>query len=489
MATNAGAAPAPLLVLGLGLPVREAADAPATYAALAHPAIRSAEVLIGGRAQLSLLSSHPAEKLLVGNDTVTLYAHIAANSAAGKRQIALCSGDPQFFGLGARLASILGPGLLRIVPGVSSLQAAAACLGFAWEETRAVSLHGRASWLPLAHALPSGDPVFVLADPGTTPASLAAWMLERGLADYRLHVLENLYGTPEGEIRAARRWSLGLAEAMERVDLSASASGQRVFFLEPERREGETRGRKPWPFGLNDAALAREKGLLTKAPVRAAALAALGIEAEHCVWDLGAGSAAVSLEAARLAWRGQVFAVERDPKRLALMRENRRNYGAANLEIIAGTMPWCLPSHSGHGETDAEPAWEMRQARNETSEGREQGMVAAALPRPHRIFVGGGLGADPEAAAAILRKAWRALLPGGRLVAGCVLLSSLERCRAILAKRGTGLEVLCLQASAGVPLAGDMRLAAMNPVFLVTAEKGKEEGHTRFNPQPAPSAD
>jgi precorrin-6B methylase 1 len=125
------AVPVPLLILGLGLPARESAGAPATYAALAHPAIPTAEVLIGGSAQLSLLPGHPAEKLLVGGDTKALYERIAANVAAGKRQVALCSGDPLFYGLGARLAAVLSPELFRVVPGLGTLQAAAACLGVA----------------------------------------------------------------------------------------------------------------------------------------------------------------------------------------------------------------------------------------------------------------------------------------------------------------------------------------------------------------------
>jgi precorrin-6Y C5,15-methyltransferase (decarboxylating) len=326
----------------------------------------------------------------------------------------------------------------------------------------------------LARALLSGSPVFVLTDPGTTPRALAAWMLERGLAGFRMHVLENLYCTPDGEIGVAQRWSLDLAEAVEREETAESSSGQRVVYLEPvqEGRAGEARTRKSWPFGLADAALAKEGGVMTKAPVRAAALAALGMEAGHCVWDLGAGSGAVSLEAARLVWRGQVFAVERDTNRLALIRENRRTCGAANLEIVAGTMPLCLPSYPGHGKADAKGVQERRQTPDAPA--REEDSLEAALPRPHRIFLGGGLGGNPDAAALILRKAWRALLPGGRLVAACVLLSSLERCRAILTDLGATPGVTCLQASSGVPLARDMRLAASDPVFLVTGEKGKE---------------
>jgi precorrin-6Y C5,15-methyltransferase (decarboxylating) len=301
-------------------------------------------------------------------------------------------------------------------------------------------------------------------------------MLERGQAAFRLHALEDLYRTPGGEIRAARQSCLPVAELAGRGEEPAASSGQRVFYLEPAP-EGATReAARPWPFGLSDNALARENDLLTKGPVRAAALAALGIEADHIVWDLGAGSGAVSLEAARLAWRGRVYAVERNPDRLALIRENRRLYGAANLEIIEGDMPGCLRRRAGDGspvETLFREAARQAGGAADGSERRESA-GSIALPDPHRVFLGGGLGGDPETAGEILTLAWRALLPGGRLLADCILFSSLTRCRAVLQDLGAKTDVTCLQASVSVPLAGDIRLRGLNPVFLIVGEKGGE---------------
>jgi precorrin-6Y C5,15-methyltransferase (decarboxylating) len=105
---------------------------------------------------------------------------------------------------------------------------------------------------------------------------------------------------------------------------------------------------------------------------------------------------------------------------------------------------------------------------------REESAVSGALPDPHRVFLGGGLGGDPETAREILTLAWRALLPGGRLLADCILFSSLTRCRAVLQDLGVKTDVICLQASVSVPLAGDIRLRGLNPVFLVMGEKGGE---------------
>ena len=237
-------------------------------------------------------------------------------------------------------------------------------------------------------------------------------------------------------------------------------SRQLVMLLEPERSESGEQA-SGWPFGLPDASLAAENNLLTKATARAAGLAALGSEAGNTGWDLGAGSGAVSIEAARLACRGLVVAVEAKADRIPLIEENRRRFGAANLEILHGTLPDALDA------------------------------CCRGFPRPDRIFIGGGLGggsgrgpggkpgrgnaAEPGASHAgqILHQAWEALVPGGRMVIHCVLLSTLESARECLARLGARAEVACIQASLSVPLAGDCRLQAQNPVFLISACKGE----------------
>ena len=462
--------PAPLYVIGLGLPAdgegaasrRGFSSCPALAA---HPVLASAEILVGGKAQLAAFADHPAEKLVVGADMPALYERLEANRRAGRIQVVLCNGDPLFFGLGARLAERFGPKALRVLPGTSSLQAAAAFFGLPWENVTPVSLHGRSSRLPLAHALVAaragGGPVFLLTDAANSPASVAAFMKERGHDRYCLHLMENLHLTPEG-VRAERHTSLSVDQALSLApeDSGEKIPRQLVMLLAPDRPESG--GQAPgWPFGLADASLATENNLLTKAPARAAGLAALGIEAGHTVWDLGAGSGAVSVEAARLAWRGLAVAVEAKADRIRLIEENRRRFGAANLEILHGTLPGAL------------------------------GACCERFPRPDRIFIGGGLGGgsgkgfggepgkegaagagEPDAGR-ILHKAWEALLPGGRLVIHCILLSTLEFARDRLTRLGASVDVACIQASLSAPLAGDCRLQAQNPVFLVSACKGE----------------
>jgi len=158
-----------------------------------------------------------------------------------------------------------------------------------------------------------------------------------------------------------------------------------------------------------------------------------------------------------------VYAVEHKPERLALIRENRRRFAVPNLEIVEGRLPRCLPDGALESPAPQETA---RAFTGEAENG-------PSLPCPQRIFIGGGLGGNRADARQTLLRSWQALLPGGRLLAHCVLLSSLEIARATLLELGAQVSVTLLHAGTSTALANDMRLQAINPVFLVLGEKGK----------------
>lgn len=387
-----------------------------------HPALREADAVIGGKRLLETLAGLPARKIPIGKNVADVLAEAANLRENGARVVVLATGDPLFFGIGVSFAERFGPENLRIYPAVSSMQEGASRLALPWNAVTAVSLHGRNALLPLAHALIAGNPVCVLTDALHTPARIAARMAERGRTGYTAAVFANL-GAPEESV-----WQGTLAD-MEKKEFP---SPNIVFLLPDAAKEPPA-----LCLGRNDADFAHENALITKWPVRAAALAALRIESRHTVWDLGSGSGAVAVEAASLAYRGLVVAVEKEAARIAHIMENRRRFGAANMEIEHGDLLSLLP----------------------------------ALPAPDRVFMGGGLGSSRETAAAVIRNVWSALPPAGRLVISCVLLSSLEHAKETLIALNAPLEIAQIQAGFSTPLGNDLRLQAANPVFLLTAQK------------------
>ena len=343
--------------------------------------------------------------------------------AAGERVLVLADGDPLLFGIGATLVRRLGPTSVRLLPAVSSLQQACARLSLPWHKVICLSLHGRDDLRPLNVACGKNAPLCILTDARMSPDVLARHLLDRGVDWFDAHIFERMGAADETVSH------LSLADAASRE--FGPACTMILVPAAPARRPH---------LGLDADQLAVDRGLITKKPVRAAALALLRIEAGHVVWDLGSGSGAVALEASVLAHEGRVIAVERSAGRAMGIQENRRRFGAANVEVRLGQAPECLPG----------------------------------LPDPQRVFIGGGLSGDDGDD--ILGHVCLRLPVGGRVVVSCVLLDSFSLCRRFFEDMAWPVEILQISAAEGKTLGGDVHLAAMNPVFLLAAQK------------PAPSA-
>jgi precorrin-6Y C5,15-methyltransferase (decarboxylating) len=165
--------------------------------------------------------------------------------------------------------------------------------------------------------------------------------------------------------------------------------------------------------------------MVTKAEVRALALARLGPRTGELVWDIGAGSGSVGVECARFG--AAVVAVERDPEGAARVRANAVAYGV-DVQVVAGAAP----------------------------------EVLGRLPDPDAVFVGGG----GQELAAIVAEC-------GRRARRCVVvtLAAVDRVagvRAALRSAGLRPDGVLLQSSRLAPLPGEVvRLAAGNPVFVL----------------------
>ncbi len=181
-----------------------------------------------------------------------------------------------------------------------------------------------------------------------------------------------------------------------------------------------------------DEAYAHRAGLITKADVRALSLARLALRETGCVWDVGAGSGALSVEMSELSWRGQIFAVESDAENLGFIEENVRRFGALNVAIVAGRAPAALE----------------------------------ALPEPSAVFIGGTGGEM----AGILEHVSRSARAGCRVVVNLVTLEHVAEALRVMRNLHWSPAVTQVSLADGKAIAGMTRLAPLNPVFVVTAE-------------------
>jgi precorrin-6Y C5,15-methyltransferase (decarboxylating) len=170
---------------------------------------------------------------------------------------------------------------------------------------------------------------------------------------------------------------------------------------------------------------------MTKREVRAVTLANLELCQDTVLWDIGSGTGSVAIEAARLANRGHVYAIECDPGALEALDSNCQRLQAANVTIVAGRAPQVL-----HG-----------------------------LPDPDAIFVGGSGGALLP----ILEVAMQRLRVGGALVVNLTSFEHLAEAADYMRKANWSLECTMVNIARTQRILDVTRFAALNPVFILTA--------------------
>ena len=392
--------------------------------------VAGAALVLGARRHLLAAGIDPADRRAVvlgplapALDRIAAACGPQGRSAAGfvgGPVVVLASGDPGFFGIVRALAERFGPEALDVRPGVSSVAEAFARIGLPWDDAVVVSAHGRDPRTAF-NVCRSRRKVAVLTAPGAGPAEIGAALL----------------ATPGLERDLVVATDLGSAgERVERVTPAQAAARdwpgvQVVLCLAPGAAVGPMlalAGAAPvgeGGWGLPEDAFHHRDSLVTKAEVRALALAWLGPRLGELVWDVGAGSGSVAVECARLG--AAVVAVERAEDGVARIRANAAAHGV-DVAVVHGSAPAAL----------------------------------AALPEPDAVFVGGG-GADlPAIVTACAGRARRTVV---------VTLAAVDRVpgvRAALLAAGFTAEGAQLQVSRLSPLPGGVtRLAAANPVFVL----------------------
>jgi len=375
-----------------------------------------AELLFGGERQLELFPDFPGERVAIDGDLAGLMERLKATT---KRAVVLASGDPLFFGVGRYLLRNLPDEELEFVPNVSSIQYAFAKLKEPWDDAIFVSAHGRG----LAGAIDrivANDKAAVLTDETNTPAVIAAELIERGRAGYAAWLCENL-GTAEEKIIATDVKGL----------LEIEAAPLNVLILIKEYEAG---GEEYVPtLGIPDEEFATVKKLITKEEVRVVTLAKLKLRHDMVLWDIGAGSGSVSIEADHLLPNGRVFAVERNAQCRDFIKENLRKFNVRHVTLVEGDAPECLE----------------------------------ALPDPDRVFIGGSGGHLWE----ILETVDGRLPADGRIVLNAVTLDTLTAASEFFDNAGYQIEVTTINIARTRPLTDYKMFEAYNPVYIVTAVK------------------
>lgn len=356
--------------------------------------------------------------------------------AAGQRVVVLATGDPLCHGIASWLTSRLGRDDVDILPNVSTLQLAFARFKTPWQDIRIASCHraDAGEWFvgatpthglyPLMRAIAMHPRVALFTSPENNPARLARALITAGYGDEARISIACRLQMPDERLFADL--------AADEVAAMAFPEPNIVLVERPAGPGGPAFGREDLEYRQRSP----EKGLITKQEARALSLAKLRIQPAAVVWDIGAGAGSVGLEAARLAPFGHVWAIEKNAADAANARANAAHWRIGNYTLVEGRAPLGLDT------------W----------------------PDPDAVFIGGSGGE----LVVLIEQVLARLKAGGRLVMNFVSLENLATATAALSECNAVWELVQLQASRSQPILDMHRLAAQNPIWVVTARRGED---------------
>ena len=100
---------------------------------------------------------------------------------------------------------------------------------------------------------------------------------------------------------------------------------------------------------MKDSAFIRGKIPMTKSEVRAVSLSKLNLRDDSIVYDIGAGTGSVAVEAALVIRQGHVYAIEEKEEGCQLIGQNVEKFHLENVTVVCGNGPESVKSHTGTG--------------------------------------------------------------------------------------------------------------------------------------------
>jgi len=411
--------PQPIHVIGIGDDGLEAVPASV------RKTIADADVLLGTERTLSLVPELKARQHPITSDLNELVTTL--EKAAGKRTVLLIYGDPMFYGLARYVCDRLGKERFVVVPHVSSMQLAFARVMESWEDAYLSDL-AKHPLDAVLEKIRTAQKVGLFTTDTIGPAEVAKALLDRRIDYFTAYVCENLGARDERVTRGTLQ---------EIAGQQFSPLNVLILIRDPDApdRPREAVGRRL--FGNPDEAFLQSQpkyGLLTPSEVRAIALAQMDIAPSSVVWDIGAGSGSVSIEAAQMASDGAVYAIEMDPVDHGLIKENAERFGVANVTAVLGRAPEACDE----------------------------------LPDPDCVFIAGG----GREVTRIAEAAYQRLRQNGRLVVNVVSIDHLAELRQALRQQSADVRIWMTNIARGNEQLDRLTFDPLIPSFLLAVTKG-----------------
>lgn len=380
-------------------------------------------VLIGAERMLNSFSNLGKERY-TSSDSKSIYEYIkkSEHSIFG----VLVSGDTGFYSLSKKLMELIQNKKkncgkqedyieieLENIPAISSLQYFTSKLNLSWDSIKYVSAHGRK--LNIISNVAFNEKLFILTDNEMNPSNICEMLKSKGLGNLKVSIGENLSYDNERIVEDKAANIVGM-----------SFTGLSVMIIhndEPISKENMYRSIGDWEFITGSAPM-------TKSEVRTVSVGKLHLKDDYIVYDIGAGTGSVSIEAALKLSNGTLYAIEKNQETCTLIRENIKKFKTYNVEVINNNAP----------------------------EGLEK------LPAPNACFIGGSSGNMEEIIAVLLEKN-----PSVRVVINTITLESLNEALECMKKYGfKDVEIACVSVAKAKELGRYHMMMAQNPIYIIS---------------------
>lgn len=391
----------------------------------AKQALHKATVVFGAKRLLAELPSQQQKyPYYLAEEIITVIHQLAAQKETLHTTAAiLLSGDCGFYSGAKQLVQKLQEGIslpvdLHVLPGISSISYLAAKLQISWHDAKIVSIHGRQA--NVAGLVRHHPKTFVLLSGVKELQTLGEQLTLLGMGEAKIGYGYQL-SYPDELIQIIAAKDCGML----------SQEGLYCCFIFNEKAQVQ-----PLTASLPDSTFIRGNVPMTKEEVREVSIAKLRLQQDSIVYDIGSGTGSVAIACALLSDQMQVYAIERNPEALDLIKQNISQQGVSNITVVAANAP----------------------------EGLEQ------LPPPTHVFIGGSGGRLKDMIDLLV-----SYQQPIRVVLNAITLETISAGQELLNNPAIqNMEMVQLQVSRARKLGGYHLMQAENPVTIISFDLGNE---------------
>ena len=296
-------------------------------------AIKEADIILGAKRMIDIYEPRLEKKpYYMAGDIIPYLKKLQGNDTfyEDKNVVILFSGDSGFYSgcqslyrsLRAETESGALDADISIMPGISSIAYLAACTEESYQDAEICSIHGRKQ-ANLADIIRHNSKTFMLMSGVNDVNSLGQLLLDAGLnqciviAGYELS-----YETQE----------IMALTPIECVELKKE--GLYTCLI-----KNPNAGDRRLTHGKADSEFIRDKVPMTKEEVREVSICKLRLTDKALVYDIGSGTGSIAMEMAGLSPDLKVYAIERKPEAVALIKKNKEKFKLDNIEVIEAEAP------------------------------------------------------------------------------------------------------------------------------------------------------